>query len=114
MSQGKLGGGTRLGSMGIQNQCKNDDMKSPFNLVYGSPTVIPTKLGMETYRTLNYDEDQNMGLLRENLDLIEEKRKAASIKSENYKRQIKVFYNKKMQIKKIENFDLVLQRADAL
>lgn len=41
---------------------------------------------METHRIPAYDEEQNKGLLRGRLDLIEEKREAANIRSENYKR----------------------------
>lgn len=55
--------------------------ESPFNVVNGSPAVIPMEIGMETYRIMTYDEEQHMGLLKENLDLIEEKREVARTRS---------------------------------
>lgn len=44
--------------------------EAPFNLVYGSTTVVPAEVEVKSHRILNYDEYQNLGLLRENLDLI--------------------------------------------
>lgn len=46
--------------------------ESPFNLVYGSKAIIPAEIGMETYKRQKYDENQNLSLLRENLDMIHE------------------------------------------
>lgn len=54
---------------------RTETKASSFNLVYGYPTVIPTKIGIKTHRILNYDEEQNKGLLRKNLDLIEERKR---------------------------------------
>lgn len=70
--------------------------ESSFNLVYGSPAVIPAEIWMKTYKISNYDEEHNGRLLKENLELIEEKREATRIRFENYKRQIKTAYGKRV------------------
>lgn len=88
--------------------------EAPFNMVYGSAAVIPAEIGIESHRILTYDENQNIGLLRENLDLVEEVREDARIRSEKYKQQVRNAYNKKVQIRRFEKGDLVLRRADAL
>lgn len=67
--------------------------ESPFNLLHGSTATIPTEIGMQTHTILNYDENKNMGLLRENLDMIEEERGQARVRTEKYKQQIKAVCN---------------------
>ncbi|KAL0462459.1 UNVERIFIED_CONTAM: hypothetical protein Slati_0133500, partial [Sesamum latifolium] len=52
--------------------------ETPFSLVYGTEAIIPAKLGMPSYRVMNFSEECNEDLLRENLDLIEELREKAS------------------------------------
>lgn len=60
--------------------------ETPFNLVYGASAVILTEVSIETHRILNYDEEQNSQLMRENLDLIEEVRSNAKNRAKRYKR----------------------------
>ncbi|KAL0447819.1 UNVERIFIED_CONTAM: hypothetical protein Slati_1909800 [Sesamum latifolium] len=50
--------------------------ETPFSLVYGTEAIIPAELGMPSHRVMNFSEECNENLLRENLDLIEELRKA--------------------------------------
>ncbi|KAL0439155.1 UNVERIFIED_CONTAM: hypothetical protein Slati_2398500 [Sesamum latifolium] len=49
--------------------------ETPFSLVYGTEAIIPAELGMPSHRVMNFFEECNENLLRENLDLIEELRK---------------------------------------
>lgn len=51
--------------------------EAPFSLVYRSTAVVPTEVEMESHRILNYNEHPNLGLLKENLDMIGELRKEA-------------------------------------
>ncbi|KAL0290209.1 UNVERIFIED_CONTAM: hypothetical protein Sradi_7054700 [Sesamum radiatum] len=44
--------------------------ENPFSLVYGTEAIIPAELGMSSHRILNFSEESNRDLLKENLDLI--------------------------------------------
>ncbi|KAL0440210.1 UNVERIFIED_CONTAM: hypothetical protein Slati_2504000 [Sesamum latifolium] len=48
--------------------------ESPFALVYGTEAIIPAELGTPSHRVMNFTEECNKDLLKENLDLIEELR----------------------------------------
>ena len=45
-----------------------------FSLTYGFEAVVPTEIGLPTYRVANYDDRGNEEALRAELDLVEEKR----------------------------------------
>ncbi|KAL0458919.1 UNVERIFIED_CONTAM: hypothetical protein Slati_0519100 [Sesamum latifolium] len=47
---------------------------NPFSLVYGTEVIISAELGMPSHRVMNFAEECNKDLLKENLDLIEELR----------------------------------------
>lgn len=88
--------------------------EASFNLVYGSTTVVPVELKIESHRIIAYDENQNLGLLRENLDLVGKLRAEAKSIIDRYKQQMCDAYNKKVQTRRFIKGDLVLKRADAL
>ncbi|GFS30248.1 hypothetical protein Acr_00g0010980 [Actinidia rufa] len=50
-----------------------------FSMVYGSESVIPMKIGILSFRTLNFDKDNNKTKLRLNFDLLDEKRERAEL-----------------------------------
>ncbi|KAL0448119.1 UNVERIFIED_CONTAM: hypothetical protein Slati_1939800 [Sesamum latifolium] len=54
--------------------------ETPFSLVYGTEAIIPAELGMPSHRVMNFSEECNENLLRENLDLIEELREKAFLR----------------------------------
>ncbi|KAL0431901.1 UNVERIFIED_CONTAM: Gag-Pol polyprotein [Sesamum radiatum] len=51
--------------------------ESPFSLVYGTEAIIPAELGIPSHRVMNFSEECNETLLRENLYLVEELREKA-------------------------------------
>ena len=51
--------------------------ETPFRLTYGSEAVIPTEVGLTSYRVHNHDESKNDEAMRLQLDLIDEIRSAA-------------------------------------
>ncbi|KAL0431404.1 UNVERIFIED_CONTAM: hypothetical protein Sradi_0766400 [Sesamum radiatum] len=54
--------------------------ESPFSLVYGTEAIISVELGIPSHRVMNFFEECNENLLRENLDLIEELREKAFLR----------------------------------
>ncbi|KAL0400188.1 UNVERIFIED_CONTAM: hypothetical protein Sradi_2362100 [Sesamum radiatum] len=63
---------------------------------------------------MNFSEECNENLLRENLDLIKELREKAFLRMQRYKNIMINSYNKKGKIRGFQVGDLVLRRVDAL
>nr|GEY89152.1 reverse transcriptase domain-containing protein [Tanacetum cinerariifolium] len=57
---------------------KSSHGDTPFSLTYGTKAVIPTEIGMPTYRTATVDVVNNDEELCLNLDLLEERRERAA------------------------------------
>ncbi|XP_023884062.1 uncharacterized protein LOC111996333 [Quercus suber] len=55
-----------------------------FRLVYGSEAVIPTEVGLTSYRVRNYDEGKNDEAMRLQLDLVDEVRTMAEQRKRTY------------------------------
>ncbi|GJV41985.1 reverse transcriptase domain-containing protein [Tanacetum coccineum] len=53
---------------------KTSNKDTPFLLTYGTEAVIPTEVGMPTFRTAEVDVVKNDKALEINLELLEEKR----------------------------------------
>ncbi|GKD53663.1 reverse transcriptase domain-containing protein [Tanacetum coccineum] len=70
---------------------KSSNGDTPFSLTYGTEAVIPTEIGMPTFRTAELDMAKNDEALKINLELLEEKREQASIKEAKSKRTIENF-----------------------
>ncbi|KAL0458916.1 UNVERIFIED_CONTAM: hypothetical protein Slati_0518800 [Sesamum latifolium] len=88
--------------------------ETPLSLVYGTEAIIPVELGMPSHRVMNFSEECNENLLRENLDLIEELREKAFLRVQRYKNIMITSYNKRVKSQNFQVGDLVLRRADAL
>ncbi|KAL0378455.1 UNVERIFIED_CONTAM: hypothetical protein Sradi_3151000 [Sesamum radiatum] len=88
--------------------------ESPFSLVYGTEAIIPTELGMPSHRVMNFSEECNKDLLKENLDLIEELGEKAFIRMQRYKNTMINSYNKRVRTRSFQVGDLVLRRANTL
>ncbi|KAL0355399.1 UNVERIFIED_CONTAM: hypothetical protein Sradi_3986800 [Sesamum radiatum] len=88
--------------------------ESPFSLVYGTEAIIPAKLSTPSHKVMNFSEECNENLLRENLDLIEELREKAFLRVQRYKNIMTSSYNRRVKSRNFQVGDLVLRRADAL
>ena len=47
---------------------------------YGTESVIPMEMGMSSFRTSNFDKENNESELRLNLDLLNETRERAEVR----------------------------------
>ena len=55
--------------------------ETPFSLVFVTEAVIPTEVGLLSYKIENYAEQENNVALLENLDFLEKKRDQVTIQS---------------------------------
>ena len=53
--------------------------ETPFSLVFRTEAVIPTEVGLLSYRVENYTEQESDVALLENLDFLEKKHNQAAI-----------------------------------
>ncbi|XP_014492979.1 uncharacterized protein LOC106755348 [Vigna radiata var. radiata] len=60
--------------------------ESPFNLTYGTDAMLPVEVGEATLRRRMGDENLNHEGLRANLDVLQERREATTVRVEAQKR----------------------------
>ncbi|XP_075507402.1 uncharacterized protein LOC142544229 [Primulina tabacum] len=89
---------------------REETKETPFSLVYGNEAVLPTEIGLESVRVMCYDEDNDMRRATD-LDLLEEKREAASIRIKAYKNRIAESYNRRVIQRNFQVDDLVLRKV---
>ena len=56
-----------------------------FSIVYVSESVIPMEIGMPSFRTSNFNNENNEAELRLNIDLLDKKRERAEMRQATYK-----------------------------
>ncbi|XP_077249160.1 uncharacterized protein LOC143888601 [Tasmannia lanceolata] len=86
--------------------------ESPFSLTFGVEAVIPVELEIPSPRIEAYDELANPELLRNSLDLVEERREKARIKNASYQQRVARYYNSWIKERNLRVGDLVLLRAE--
>nr|GEW61161.1 reverse transcriptase domain-containing protein [Tanacetum cinerariifolium] len=86
---------------------------TPFSLTYGTEAVIPTDIGMPTYRTATVDVVSNDEELRLNLDLLEERRERAAICEAKAKSKMTKYYNARVRGVTFKPGDFVYRSNDA-
>ena len=82
-----------------------------FRLAYGSEDVIPTEVGLTSYRVENYDKDKNEEAMRLQLDLVDEVRATAEQRLARYQNLMAKHYNSKVRHKKFQVGNLVLRKV---
>ncbi|GJZ89999.1 reverse transcriptase domain-containing protein [Tanacetum coccineum] len=92
---------------------KQSNRETPFNLTYGSETVIPTVIGIPTYRTLMIREGYNEEEMHLNLDLLQERRETTAIQEARYKTKMEQYYNKKVHPASFRPGEFVFRRTEA-
>ena len=84
--------------------------ETPFQMTYGSEAVVLVEIGITTFRTLTYDDQENEGQIRLNLDLIDEVREKAKTRIKRYQENMARHYNTKFKPRKFSIGDLVLRK----
>ena len=67
----------------------------------GTEAVILVEIGLMTFRTSTYDDQQNEGQIRLNLDLIDEVREKAETRMKRYQENMARYYNTKVKPRQI-------------
>ncbi|GKD01258.1 reverse transcriptase domain-containing protein [Tanacetum coccineum] len=76
---------------------KSSHEETPFSLTYCSKAVIPSEINVETKRVEIFEASKNDEIIRENLDLLEQRREITSIREAIHKQKIERYYNKRVR-----------------
>uniref|UniRef100_A0A2N9FYE4 Reverse transcriptase n=1 Tax=Fagus sylvatica TaxID=28930 RepID=A0A2N9FYE4_FAGSY len=85
--------------------------ETPFRMTFGSEAVVPVEIGLTTFRTSTYDEQENEEQLRLNLDLIDEVRETAETRVKRYQERMARHYNSRVKPRQLSVGDLVLRKV---
>nr|GEW61958.1 reverse transcriptase domain-containing protein [Tanacetum cinerariifolium] len=92
---------------------KSSHGDTPFSLTYRTEAVIPTEIGMPTYRTATVDVVSNDEELRLNLNLLKERRERAAICEAKAKSKMTKYYNARVRGVAFKPGDFVYRNNDA-
>ncbi|XP_041011393.1 uncharacterized protein LOC121255183 [Juglans microcarpa x Juglans regia] len=81
----------------------------PFTLAFGSEVVTPVEVGLPTHRTCHFSQSENGTALKEQLDLLEEKRD--EVQNILNKGKTKRYFNKRVMPRTFRVGDLVLKEV---
>ncbi|KAK9049882.1 hypothetical protein SSX86_031149 [Deinandra increscens subsp. villosa] len=95
----------------LRTMPKSSHGETPFSLTYGTEAVIPVEVGVPTRRMLENGDNEKS--LRENLDVLEERREVAAIREAKYKQNVARYYNKNVKSFQFKEGDLVLRNNEA-
>ena len=85
--------------------------ETPFRLTYGSEAVIPTEVGLTSYKVHNHDENKNDEAVRLQLNLVNELRAAAEQRLAWYQDRMAKYYNSRVCHRDFQVGDLVLRKV---
>ena len=85
--------------------------ETPFSMTYGAEAVIPLETGFPTMRTNSFNPSDNNEHLKQNLDLIEEKRENAMVQLAYYQQKLKQGYDSNVRLRPLTPGDMVLRRV---
>ena len=80
-------------------------------MTYGAEAVIPLENGFPTLRTSTFTSDGNDELLKNNLDLVEERRENAMVQLAYYQHKLKQGYDVNVKLRPLALGDLVLGKS---
>ena len=83
----------------------------PFRLTYGNEAVIPTEIGLTSYRVDNHEKGRNNEAIRLQLDLVDEVRATAEQRLARYQDRMVKHYNSRVRRRDFRVGDLVLRKV---
>ena len=94
-----------------QTTARTPTEETPFRLTYGSEVVIPTEVGLTSYRVDNHDERKNNEAMRLQLDLVDEVRATVEQRLAQYQDHMAKHYNSRVWHRDFQVRGLVLRKV---
>ena len=85
--------------------------ETPFRLTYKNEAVIPTEVGLTSYRVDNHDERKNDEAMQLQLDLVDEVRPIAKQRLARYQDRMTKHYNSWVRHRDFQIGDLILRKV---
>ncbi|VFQ73798.1 unnamed protein product [Cuscuta campestris] len=85
---------------------------TPFGLAYGFEARAPAEVVIPTRREMKYDPEVNEQNQAVELNFVEERRDEARIRAENYRRQVKSYFDSKVKPRPFQVGDYVLRKRE--
>ena len=85
--------------------------ETPFRLTYGSEAVIPTEIGLTSYKVDNHNERKNNEAMRLQLDLVDEVKAMAKQRHAWYQDCMAKHYNTRVRHRDFQVRDLILRKV---
>ncbi|VFQ94347.1 unnamed protein product [Cuscuta campestris] len=85
---------------------------TPFGLAYGFEARAPGEVVIPTRREMEYDPEVNEQNQAVELNFVEERRDEARIRAENYRRQVKSYFDSKVKPRTFQVGDYVLRKRE--
>ncbi|VFQ73599.1 unnamed protein product [Cuscuta campestris] len=85
---------------------------TPFGLAYGFEARAPAEVVIPTGREMEYDPEVNEQNQAVELNFIEERRDEARIRAENYRHQVKYYFDSKVKPRAFQVGDYVLRKRE--
>ncbi|GFY81120.1 hypothetical protein Acr_01g0009290 [Actinidia rufa] len=82
-----------------------------YSMVFGTKSIILVEIGMLSFKTSNFNKDNNEIKLRFNLNLLNEKRDKAKLRQATYKCRVAKYYNQRVKNQSFLLGDLVLRNV---
>ncbi|VFQ80577.1 unnamed protein product [Cuscuta campestris] len=84
--------------------------ETPFALCYGFEARAPAEISIATHREAVFDPERNEEALAAELHLVHERREAAFIRAENYRRKVKSYHDGRVRARGFVEGDWVLRK----
>ena len=94
-----------------QTTARTPTGETPFQLAYGDDAVIPTEVGLTSYRVDNYDESKKDEALCLQLDLVDEVRATTKQRLAQYQNLMAKSCNSKVRHNDFQVRDVVLRKV---
>ena len=85
--------------------------ETPFQLTYGCEVIIPTEVGLISYRVDNQDERKNDEAMHIQLDLVDQVRETAKQRLARYQDCMAKHYNSRVRHRDFQVGDLILRKV---
>ena len=85
--------------------------ETPFLMTYGSEAIIPLETEFPTLRTSLLTPDNNDRLLKRSLDLVDERKEAATVQLTYYQQKLKQGYDTGVRVRPLAPGDLVMRKV---
>jgi transposase InsO family protein len=95
---------------GIRTTPSRATGETPFFLVYGAEACLPPEIIMGSLRVQAFDEDLQEWQLRQDVDLVDERRWRAAVRNARYNQALQRYHQRFVHSRELRVGDLVLRR----